>query len=117
MKIIILLILTTLTLQAQPSNNGTAGSIVEVAWSPGNPSVLSSYNIFEGTNTGVYFTNYTSTATNYTFTNLTRGVTYYFAVQATAPGTLPSTLSLEASCTTLSISAQPTNLHVIVITP
>jgi len=73
---------------------------VTLAWNPSTSTVVAGYRLYSGTASHNY-TNMTELgeATRVTVSNLTQGVTYYFAVTAYDPIGLESTFSGEISYT------------------
>ncbi len=82
----------------------TAGNAqVVVSWNsvPG----ATSYNVLQGTNSGVYTVTNTTTLTSLTSTGLVNGTTYYFVVQAAGTGGV-STNSTQVSATVVGGTGQ-----------
>jgi hypothetical protein len=106
--------------QATNSPPTTNAPSLTLAWTPSattNEGPLS-YAVWWGTNTGDYFTNAAAGAnTQLSLSNLSRGVTYYCAVTATATNGLTSAYSAEATYAAIAIPAPPTAVRVIVISP
>jgi hypothetical protein len=99
--------------QAQTTTNN-----VTLAWNP-VPNVTNvTYAIGFGTNSGNYTSTNSTAASAITITNLTSGLTYYFAVQASAPDYASSPWSAEVTATVSKLPA-PAGVHVtsVLITP
>jgi hypothetical protein len=72
---------------------------VALAWDP-SPDPVSEYRVYRGTNSGTYnWTNSAGTNLTYTVTNLSYGVTYFFAVTAVGTNNLESDYSNEVPYT------------------
>jgi hypothetical protein len=104
--------------QTTPSTNTTA--TIQLTWtaSISIPSLGNiNYNVYEGTNAGQYFTNYSAgTNLNLTISNLVAGSTYYFAATATdTNAVLTSTYSSPLSFTSIAPPLPPTTVNIIVI--
>lgn len=90
---------------------------VTLAWNPSTPNTIAGYHLYVGTASKVY-TNIVDSggSTSVSVTNLSGGVTYYFAVTAYSPIGLESDFSNEISYTapsggpaTLRITMSPTS--------
>ena len=84
---------------------------VQLAW---NPVAGATYTLYWGTTSGQYFTNATTSNCFMQVTNLFRGVTYYFAVNATVSG-LVSPYSAEISYQVMNIPSAPSGFTIIII--
>jgi hypothetical protein len=113
--LILILLLVLISIRATAQTGGNAPPSVTLVWTPapGETNFLLSW----GTNSGNYFMQATTLTNTYTVTNLARGQTYYFAVQAVATNGLISAYSNEATYTVLAVPATPTGLRVIILSP
>src|SRR6516164_2304566 len=75
-----------------------AAQSVTLAWDPSSGPNLAGYRVHEGTSSGIYTqVLYVGNVTTATISNLTAGVTFYFAVTAYNTSGLESTYSNEVS--------------------
>ena len=95
---IIPLILLLLALAAQGQTIAPSPAVQFTWTSPASNPTNTVYTVVYGTNSGAYTAGVSGTSnTSPVITNLMRGVTYYFAVAANAPGWLASPNSTEVS--------------------
>ena len=81
--------------------------IVSLSWDPSPDSTVVAYNLYYGTNSGIYPNVINlNTVTNITVSGLQIGVTYYFAVTAVDTNTYESTFSNEVSYKKVAASLQ-----------
>ena len=90
--------------------------VIQVAWDASTDPSVVAYKVYQGTNTGDYFTTWQTTNTSLTLSNLTRGVTNYFAATCLALNGLESALSAEISYTAPVPPIPPANMRRVVIT-
>jgi hypothetical protein len=89
---------TTLTLAWNPSTGGAGGT---------------TYNLWWGTNSGVYFTNESAgSITSLTISNLIPGITYYFVVNAVDTNQSISTYSNEVT-NMIHVAIPVSDLHIV----
>lgn len=116
----ILLTLLLLCLCAEAQSQPPT-STIQVSWNPSLSSLLApglAYTLYIGTNSGQYSSQYLpSTNLTQTVSNLTRGVTYYFAATCTTSNGLTSPFSNESTYNSGVVPVAPTGLAVKVITP
>jgi hypothetical protein len=93
-------------------------AVLSFAWNPvasTGPAPL--YTIYCGTNSGIYFTNFSAgTNCSMTLSNFARGVTYYFAVADTV-GALSSANSTQLSATIEPVPPAPGGFTITVVVP
>ena len=87
--------------------------VVQLAWNPVT-GVGATYTLLWGTNSGQYFNNAVTTNPFVQVTNLLRGVTYYFTVNANVSG-LVSPNSAEISYQVLNTPSAPSGFTIIII--
>jgi hypothetical protein len=112
LKIFLALMLVCLGVYAA----NTPTSTIRLAWNAVPPidSNPITYNIYQGTNSGIYSTNFPTTNTTLSVSNLVRGTTYYFVVTASdVPAGLTSAYSSEVTYMFLKAPATPTGVRAI----
>lgn len=102
----------------EPTTNLTA--TVTLAWNASASTPTSggfNYNLYVGTNPGVYFTNYAvGTNLSCTVSNLSPGNTFYFASTATDTNDgFTSAYSAEINFMPVSAPASPTGMNITII--
>lgn len=103
---------------AQPTNAST--STIQLAWNPVTlvDTNTPTYTLYQGINSGNYYTNFNTTNTVLSVSNLVRGTTYYFVVSTVdVLAGLTSPFSNEVSYSVVGIPVAPSGLRIIVITP
>ncbi len=87
---------------------GQAASSVTLAWDPNPEPDIAGYMLYYGTASGIYTqTNDVGNAATYTVSNLTPGVTYFFAVTAYDTNRVESDFSNEISYTVPGSNSPP----------
>jgi hypothetical protein len=116
-----LVTLATVTVHAQNTvSRAVSAPSVTLAWDTATDPSVNGYNVYQGTQSATY-TNVVSvspaTANTVTFSNLVRGVTYYWAATCVATNGLESLYSTEISYTVPTLPASPANVKLTVNKP
>lgn len=115
-----LVALASTTLGAQTVGRSTSNPTVTLAWDITTDPTVGSYNVYMGGQSATYTNVVTAapqTVNSVTYSNLVRGVTYFWAATCVATNGLESTYSTEVSYTVPNLPGSPANVKLTVKKP